>query len=206
MSDSQHHQTHKARTNEGVTARKFQGKSASKNQNKSPEVHNKTKKTTVLLGDSITKNLIGGKMSRTRKVISKSFSGSTVEDMRHYIKPTLEEKPDEIILHIGTNNIKAQEPNDIARGITSLAEEILMVSSNTKVAISSVLIRNNDIFNTKIQQVNGILSTICTDKKWSFIEHSDIDKSCLNQSGLHLNKKGQSLLAKKFISHFRSAN
>ena len=37
----------------------------------------------------------------------KSFSGATVKQVSTYIKPTIEEKPDSVILHIGTDDFKS---------------------------------------------------------------------------------------------------
>ena len=39
------------------------------------------------------------------RVVVKSFAGATTSDMSHYVKPTLNKKPDQIILHAGTNDI-----------------------------------------------------------------------------------------------------
>ena len=39
--------------------------------------------------------------STNERVSSKLFSGATCKDMKLYIVPTLEKKPDELILHIG---------------------------------------------------------------------------------------------------------
>ena len=38
--------------------------------------------------------------------IVRSFSGATAKHLRHYVEPTLEEeRPDYVIIHVGTNNI-----------------------------------------------------------------------------------------------------
>ena len=41
---------------------------------------------------------------RNRKVKAKIFSGATINDMYDYIKPLLKKCPDNIMLHVGTNN------------------------------------------------------------------------------------------------------
>jgi hypothetical protein len=52
-------------------------------------------------------------------VAVKSFSGSKIEDMKDYLKPLNRRKPDKIILHIGTNNLKdsSATPQQLAEGI-----------------------------------------------------------------------------------------
>ena len=49
---------------------------------------------------------------RARKVKLKNFPGATINDMYDYIKPLLKKCPDNIILHVGTNNT-VNEPSEI---------------------------------------------------------------------------------------------
>ena len=58
------------------------------------------------------------------RVVVKSFAGATTSDMSHYVKPTLDKKPDQIILHAGTNDIGKLSPSEIANNIVDLAREI----------------------------------------------------------------------------------
>ena len=47
-------------------------------------------------------------MSRsTLKVVVKHFRGAKIKDMKSYVIPTVGQKPDNIILHTGTNDLKA---------------------------------------------------------------------------------------------------
>ena len=45
-------------------------------------------------------------LDRTCKVVEKNFSGVKTKDMKSYVIPTVEQKPDNIILHTGTNTLK----------------------------------------------------------------------------------------------------
>lgn len=66
---------------------------------------------TVIIGDSVISRIEGWRLSTdNRRVSVKSFSGAKVEDMSHYVKPTLTHAPDEIIIHVGTNNLKKESP------------------------------------------------------------------------------------------------
>ena len=58
------------------------------------------KGNTLILGDS---ELIEKKMSRNRKIKVRYFPGTKIKDMCHYAIPLLEKKPENIILHLGTN-------------------------------------------------------------------------------------------------------
>ena len=83
-------------------------------------------KTTVILGDSIIQNLQGYKLGKetNQRVVVKSFSGATTQDMKSYIQPTIANAPNRICLHIGTNDLKSKTPNDVANSIVDLAKTI----------------------------------------------------------------------------------
>ena len=170
-------------------------KPASQRTSKPPD-----KPTAVILGDSITKNIEGRKMSRSIRIINKSFPGSTVEDMSSYTKPSVEKKPDYVILHTGTNNIKKDQTRILADKIIDLATNITSKLPDSKVMISGITRRNDPGINTKINEVNKIVKLHCSQRDLLFIDNSNIDDSHLNASGLHLNRKGIIALAKNFTS------
>ena len=82
--------------------------------------------TTVVLGDSIIQNLQGYKLCKEvqHRVVVKSFRGATTSDMRSYIQPTLENSPERICLHIGTNDLKNKDPREVADAIVDLARTV----------------------------------------------------------------------------------
>lgn len=75
----------------------------------------KSKPSTVIViaGDSML-TIKGRKLSHRHNTYVKYFPRATVEDLSDYIKPSLRRKPDEIILDIGTKNVKSEEPKKIA--------------------------------------------------------------------------------------------
>ena len=70
---------------------------------------------TAILVDSMVKDIKGWKMSNcTWKVAVKHLSGAKTKDMKSYVIPTIEQKPDNIILHTGTNDLKTVDtPEEI---------------------------------------------------------------------------------------------
>ena len=64
----------------------------------------------VVTVNSITINIIGKKLSRNQNVNAFSFSGATIDDMVDFAKPVIKRKPKKIILHVGTNNLKMDQP------------------------------------------------------------------------------------------------
>ena len=75
-------------------------------------------KKTLIVGDSIVKNIEGWRLNKRIKfsVAVKSIPGATTKGMKHHIKGCLEDNSlDSIILHVGTNNLKNKESvEDIA--------------------------------------------------------------------------------------------
>ena len=70
------------------------------------------RKKTLIVGDSIVKNIEGWKLSKRMKSSGavKSIPGATTKGMKHHIKGCLEDNsPDSVILHVGTNNLKNKE-------------------------------------------------------------------------------------------------
>ena len=74
--------------------------------NNSVQQNNKecTKGTTLILGDSTISGLIVKKMSRNRKIKVRYFPRAKLKDIYHYAISLLEKRPENIILHLGTND------------------------------------------------------------------------------------------------------
>ena len=115
-------------------------------KDKEKTISNKNTKTkaptTVILGESILKNVYGNVISKALKfkklVVAKHFSGAKVEGMKHCMKPTQEKSPVQIIAHIGTNALVINlDSNEIANEIGQLAK--FAKTDKNKVAISSLL-------------------------------------------------------------------
>ena len=71
----------------------------------------------------------------------KTFAGSTSEDMKDHINPTIREQPDAIILHIGSNDIG--KDIDTISNIQDIVLRIKRKSSHTKILLSSLLVRQD---------------------------------------------------------------
>ena len=66
-------------------------------------------KLVFIAGDSILQHVHGWELSNAKQRVSvKSFSGSTAEDMKDYLKPLIRKKPDTIDLsgnYVTTNTV-----------------------------------------------------------------------------------------------------
>ena len=109
----------------------------------------------VVIGDSITKNIIGKKLSRNQNVNAFSFSGATIDDMVDFAKPVIKRKPKKIIVHVGTNNLKMDQPKKIKNKVAGLVDSIKAEHPSIDVAVSSIIFSSDDqSLNSKIDEVN----------------------------------------------------
>ena len=155
------------------------------------------------------KHINGYKMSKANtKVRVSSFPGCTTQDMADYIKPIIRKKPNQLVLHVGTNNLRnCENSTTCAKDIIQLGESINSSIPETKITISGLITRDDEeILASKVNEVNAMLEQLCLEKNWAFIEHCNITSQYLNKSKLHLNKQGTSLLACNFINHIYARN
>ena len=163
------------------------------------EIRKNGKKTTFIIGDSLLKDVKGWELNdrcgSEENVYVKSFSGSTVSDMESYVKPTIDRKPDCIVLHVGTNDLgkKSKSEVEIAESIVNLAKNI--AESGIKPIVSAIVPRY-DALEPKRVKVNYVLRDLCQENKISYTDHANIDPSKnLNRSKVHLNKSGIDIFA-----------
>ena len=103
------------------------------------------------------------------------------------------------------------EANDLANGanllnqVKKIVRQVKKVYQNTKIVFSTIIIskdcKNKD---KKFSQVNSYLKNYCNQKNIDFIDNSNLNEEHLGQKKLHLNKKGNSILANNFLKFLRS--
>ena len=145
------------------------------------------------------------RMQSCGNVYRKCFPGCSSEDMKHYIIPSLSRKPDQVVIHVGTNDLKhVKDPRNLANNIIDLANKAAG-SEKRKVLVSGIICHCDSSLNNKINGVNNLLKSFCQRHSWSFIDNSNILSNHLNEDGIHLNRKGTSVLVKS-ISSFTKYN
>ena len=77
-------------------------------------------KTTLIAGDSMLLGIDESRISANRKVKVRCFRGAKVNDMYDYLNPLLKKCPDNIILHIATNDTVKKTSRTILNEILSL--------------------------------------------------------------------------------------
>lgn len=156
--------------------------------------------TVCIIGDSMLKDVkswtLKEKIVNVVNVNVKCFPGATIGCMADYIRPTLKKSPNNIILHVGTNDLKTKKtPIEIAHSTIELAKS----TGDCKTAVSSIITRGDGL-KQKAKAVNSILGRLCSERNIGFINNDNINIVHLNGSKLHLQKKGSKLLLNNFAT------
>ena len=145
-------------------------------------------------------------MSKRHQVHSHTFHGATIEDMQDFVKPLLRRKPDRVILHVGTNNVKNDSSKRIKTKIAELVDNIRQEQPTVKIALSAIVHRADEkSLNESIDRVNHAMDSFCKQSGMDFICHDNISEDCLSSGGLHLNRKGVFNFATNFRKYLNSS-
>lgn len=83
------------------------------------------KRLTCVMGDSMVKQIKSWEVNKNLDkdfIVVRSFPGAKSTCMEHYSVPTLGQNPDNVIIHVGTNDLKSTDTaSKIASRITNLA-------------------------------------------------------------------------------------
>ena len=160
------------------------------------------KKGATLVGDSMLAGLREAKLSRSKRIKVRYFPGGKTEDLQYHLIPYLKKKPDNIIIHIGTNDSPYKTEDLIYKELLNVKETINKFHPNCKnIVISSPIVR------TDRNEANNILkrfNTILKQEEKNVIFHSNISASHLHRDGLHLNLNGTIMLAGNLLSSIRT--
>lgn len=126
----------------------------------------------------------------------KNHPGSNTVDILDHLKPTLRRKPELVIIHSGTNDITDNKDTILFpdRAIELVHKEC----PNTEVAISLPILRKDKDgrYSKKLRDLKRNIQKHCTDKDIALIDNDNISHEGLGIKGLHLNRKGNSQLAR----------
>ena len=158
----------------------------------------------ALVGDSMIKHVDVRKLRHgtNKQVTVRTFSGCRTDEMAHYIKPTLALKPKQVIIHVGTNDLKTKSPAEIIYNLKNLGNQAKQENPCTDVSLSQIIIRSDDTrLQNKLVEVNKCIQDLCEQENWGLIDNSNISNMHLNPYGLHLNKRVSAMLAKNIKLH-----
>ena len=181
-------------------------KSANTNQTKSkPHDDNRNSQSTLVIGDSHIKRLDNTKMPGVKACgIGGLKSNEVMRRHANTLKDNLP-KSKEVILHVGSNDVKAKSPQQILSNIDHVTKEIKEINPNASITISSTFLRKDDTtLNCKIVESNSLLKKFCRSHGHNFLDHSNISFRHLCNDGLHLNPAGIELFTRNILNHVQS--
>ena len=111
---------------------------------------------------------------------------STTDDMVDYVRPVTRKKPDVINMHVGTNDLTVSAIQEVDS------------TRNIQLDFSSIVQRADKDYSKEIKDINTRQKSYCLGKGLIFADNSNIDESCLNNSKLHLSKKGRQFFHRTF--------
>ena len=121
--------------------------------------------------------------------------------MHDYLKPLLKQNPDNIILHVRTNNWVIETSRDILNEILSLRNLIEKLCPTCKIIVSNLIYRSdNRKASLTVKNVNDHLDALNTD----VVDNRNVGGNYLSNSGLHLNSTGYGKLVINFIKRMRN--
>ena len=136
----------------------------------------------------------------------KSFSVANTNQLDYYVVLLLvDEKPDNVVIHIGSNDITKFNYNNV--NLEELAHRIINIGLKCRsygisnIAVSSILKISGFNINQVIYQVNNILKPLCRINEFSNIYNNSGNENHLWKDALHLTNEGSSLLLNNFINY-----
>ena len=138
----------------------------------------------------------------TRKNVSiRTFPGATVSDMLDYSKPSLRLQPANIIIHVGTNDLKSNEVNDITEELSKLCDEIYKFCPKIDISLSQIITRTDSPgIKENITHLNNLLQDLCEARNLNLICHENIGERGLDRYGVPLSRTGSNLMASNLIN------
>ena len=159
------------------------------------------KQSISIVGDSMLSKVRRQDLTREvpkYRINIKTFRGARVEHMYSYMEPTIEMGVDGVIILCGTNNLRDESPEVVAKKIVKLA----MHASNRveQVAVSSIVRRTDSIeLDQKRKELNFLLKQLLEQCKIDYIDQDNISTNDLDRWGLHVNYSGNNILTGNFI-------
>ena len=129
------------------------------------------------------------------------FPGAKTEDLMFHLIPNLKKNPDNIIIHIGTNDAPYKNENVLYEELKQIRDLIIGHHPDCKNIFISC-----PIVSTDNKKANNFLKKYIDILKWeekNVIFHNNILESHLCRDGLHLKSNGTTMLAGSFISRTR---
>ena len=161
------------------------------------------KRKVIVVGDSLLNGINERALSKDFNVKVNNIPVDTSKTVLDKIEELVKCKPSSLIVHAGTNDLTKEK--NVLNNVKKIVKEVKRISLNTKIAFSSITIRKDKKgIDKNVVETNARLKNYCSQKKLDYIENTNIKEEHLGVKKLHLNKRGNSLLATNFLRYLRS--
>ena len=153
-----------------------------------------------MIGDSLVKFVKSENLSDESYIENIRINpGCTIEDIAFYIRPIIRKKKDIMLVHTGTNDLTNSVNTRSKVRKIAIAVEEMDGNNDIKLGFSSIIVRKHRDLEKDIKETYTKLKNYCKGKEFIFVDNANIYKNCLNNSKLHLNRKGTTLFTYRFL-------
>ena len=159
-------------------------------QRKTTQQTKTVRKNITIIGDSILNGLEEAGMQKDHNVKVRAHSGATTRDIIDDIKPVVRKRPSCVIIHSGTN--------DLTQGIDSIENMKSIIEETRQESLDTEIIRKDKQALDKklnVKELNTKIKNLAKELNVQVIDNSNVDESYLSRKQLHLNRRGDSVLA-----------
>ena len=138
--------------------------------------------------------------SKTVDVKIQSHGGCTISCMYKHLQTMFRDKPDYVLLHIGSNDCVGKTSDNVLNEYKMLTTYISNKLPGAKLITSLPIVRTDCSRANAIQQN---LKFKLQGLDFMYLDNSNVNLSHLGKKGLHLNNHGTKIVAKNIISLVR---
>ena len=165
---------------------------------------------TLIISTSITKGINPARFNRaydSDRCRFQRFPGGKAKKIKDYIPSHLyHEKPDTIYIQCGGNDLQdAYDPSLVSKLAADIIEAGVVCKNNKYVKtvfIGGVTIRRQTYTRDRCRELNNLLREACKTHNFVFVDNSNIIEDHLDSDGVHLNEKGDIMLANNILGYF----
>ena len=167
-----------------------------------------TSKRVLLLGDSHVRR-VGESNSLSHCFAAKGIGGlqsnQIISKHKGFINSDLP-KVEEVIIHVGSNDISKNVKQDkVVNNISLACRRLREINPNIRIAVSSIFLQKYETpKNLHIVETNAALERLCLSNGWDFVNNSNIVFKHIDQWGMHLTPEGYRLFANNLNTHLNS--
>ena len=131
-----------------------------------------------------------------------------MEDLHHYIIPSLlKEKPDTVVIHVGSDNITHRIFQDF--NADKFADETIDIGKMCRqygvkdVIFSSIFVKNSVKLGKMIKQVNRAVTKKCEENGFHFVSNRNILQKNMCKDGVDLTDEATNIFPGNIVDYIR---